>query len=156
MNIVTLVMRVIDPIRATWNRRDELGASLVEYALLLALIAVVALVALHFLGGSVANTLNSVGSSVNNPNRLTKRLHRPLVTSRHHERRETVNIVSLVMHVINPIRATWNRRDELGASLVEYALLLALIAVVALVALHFLGGSVANTLNSVGSSVNNP
>jgi pilus assembly protein Flp/PilA len=67
-----------------------------------------------------------------------------------------VNIVSLVMHVINPIRATWNRRDELGASLVEYALLLALIAVVALVALHFLGGSVANTLNSVGSSVNNP
>ena len=67
-----------------------------------------------------------------------------------------MNIVSLVMHVINPIRATWNRRDELGASLVEYALLLALIAVVALVALHFLGGSVANTLNRVGSSVNNP
>jgi pilus assembly protein Flp/PilA len=67
-----------------------------------------------------------------------------------------VNIVSLVMHVINPIRATWNRRDELGASLVEYALLLALIAVVALVALHFLGGSVANTLSSVGNNVNNP
>ena len=67
-----------------------------------------------------------------------------------------MNIVSLVMHVINPIRATWNRRDELGASLVEYALLLALIAVVALVALHFLGGSVANTLSSVGQSINAP
>ena len=67
VNIFTLVLRAIDPIRATWNRRDEVGASLVEYALLLALIAVVALVALHFLGGSVANTLNSVGSSVNNP-----------------------------------------------------------------------------------------
>jgi pilus assembly protein Flp/PilA len=67
VNIFTLVMRAIDPIRATWNRRDELGASLVEYALLLALIAVVALVALHFLGHSVANTLNSVGSSVNDP-----------------------------------------------------------------------------------------
>ena len=65
MNIVTLVLRAIDPIRATWNRRDEVGASLVEYALLLALIAVVALVALHFLGGSVANTLNNVGSSIN-------------------------------------------------------------------------------------------
>ncbi len=158
MNIFTLVLRVIDPIRTTWNRRDELGASLVEYALLLALIAVVALVALHFLGGSVANTLNSVGSSVNNPTRHRSRtgLRRSAIRSRHHERRETVNIVSLVMHVINPIRATWNRRDELGASLVEYALLLALIAVVALVALHFLGGSVANTLNSVGSSVNNP
>jgi len=67
VNIVSIVMGVIDPIRAAWNRRDEVGASLVEYALLLALIAVVALVALHFLGGSVANTLNSVGSSVNNP-----------------------------------------------------------------------------------------
>ena len=67
VNIVSFVMRVIDPIRATWNRRDEVGASLVEYALLLALIAVVALVALHFLGGSVANTLNNVGSSINNP-----------------------------------------------------------------------------------------
>ena len=67
-----------------------------------------------------------------------------------------MNIVSLVMHVINPIRATWNRRDEVGASLVEYALLLALIAVVALVALHFLGGSVSNTLNNVGSSIGNP
>ena len=68
MNIVLLVMRVIDPIRHTWNRRDEIGASLVEYALLLALIAVVALVALHFLGGSVSNTLNNVGGSINNPN----------------------------------------------------------------------------------------
>ena len=67
MNLVTLVMRVIDPVRNAWNRRDELGASLVEYALLLALIAVVAIVALHFLGGSVSNTLNSVGSSLNNP-----------------------------------------------------------------------------------------
>ena len=66
MNIFTLVARVIDPIRSTWNRRDEIGASLVEYALLLALVAVVALVALHFLGGSVANTLNSVGSSISN------------------------------------------------------------------------------------------
>jgi Flp pilus assembly pilin Flp len=69
---------------------------------------------------------------------------------------ETVNIVSLVMSVIDPIRRTWNRRDEVGASLVEYALLLALIAVIALVALHFLGGSVSNTLNNVGSSISNP
>ena len=65
MNIFSLVMRVIEPVRNTWNRRDEIGASLVEYALLLALIAVIALVALHFLGGSVANTLNNVGSSIN-------------------------------------------------------------------------------------------
>ena len=71
MNIVALVMRLVDPIRNSWsrrddvlNRRDEVGASLVEYALLLALVAVVAIVALKFLGGTVANTLNSVGSSL--------------------------------------------------------------------------------------------
>jgi pilus assembly protein Flp/PilA len=67
MNVVELVMRMVNPVRNLWNRRDEVGASLVEYALLLALIAVVAIVALHFLGGSVSNTLNSVGSSINNP-----------------------------------------------------------------------------------------
>ena len=67
MNIVSLVTRMVDPIRSMWNRRDQVGASLVEYALLLALIAVVAIVALHFLGGSVSNTLNSVGSSISNP-----------------------------------------------------------------------------------------
>ena len=71
-----------------------------------------------------------------------------------HTKGKTVNLFSLVMRVIDPIRTTWNRRDEIGASLVEYALLLALIAVIALVALHFLGGSVANTLNNVGSSIN--
>jgi len=66
IGIVEFVMRMVDPIRARWGR-DEAGASLVEYALLLALVAVVAIVALQFLGGSVANTLNSTGSSLNNP-----------------------------------------------------------------------------------------
>ena len=67
MNIVSLVTRMVDPIRNMWNKRDQIGASLVEYALLLALIAVVALVALHFLGSSVNNTLNNVANSVNAP-----------------------------------------------------------------------------------------
>ena len=67
MNIALFVMRMVDPIRRTWSRgKDELGASLVEYALLLALIAVVAIVALGFLGHSVSNTLNNVGSSLSN------------------------------------------------------------------------------------------
>jgi Flp pilus assembly pilin Flp len=38
----------------------------VEYALLLALIAVVAIGALTFLGGAVSNTLNNVGQQFNN------------------------------------------------------------------------------------------
>jgi pilus assembly protein Flp/PilA len=67
VNIVSLVTRMVDPIRNMWNKRDQIGASLVEYALLLALIAVVALVALHFLGGAVTNTLNNIANNVNNP-----------------------------------------------------------------------------------------
>jgi pilus assembly protein Flp/PilA len=67
VSIVMLVVRAADPLRSLWNRRDERGASLVEYALLLALMVVLAIVALVFLGGSVSNTLNSVGSSVATP-----------------------------------------------------------------------------------------
>jgi len=74
MNIVTIVMGLMNPFINAWDKRhdalrsrDDMGATLVEYALLLALIAVVAIVALHFLGGSVSNTLNNVGNSINNP-----------------------------------------------------------------------------------------
>ena len=47
--------------------KEERGASLVEYALLLALIAVVAIGALIFLGHTVNNTLNNVANAINNP-----------------------------------------------------------------------------------------
>jgi len=74
MNIVTVVMGLMNPFMNAWDKRndvlrsrDDSGATLVEYALLLALIAVVAIVALKFLGGSVSNTLNNVGNSINNP-----------------------------------------------------------------------------------------
>ena len=43
---------------------DEEGASLVEYALLVALIAVVALVAIRFLGNAVSDEFNSVGGEL--------------------------------------------------------------------------------------------
>jgi Flp pilus assembly pilin Flp len=46
------------------ERFDERGASLVEYALLLALIAIVAIGALIFLGHSVSNSLNNAGNAV--------------------------------------------------------------------------------------------
>jgi Flp pilus assembly pilin Flp len=46
---------------------EEAGASLVEYALLLALIAVVAITARVFLGGSVHNTLQNVGNNIATP-----------------------------------------------------------------------------------------
>jgi pilus assembly protein Flp/PilA len=43
--------------------KDE-GQGLVEYGLILAFIAVVAVLALTFLGGSVSNALSTVGNSV--------------------------------------------------------------------------------------------
>ena len=45
---------------------DERGASLVEYALLVALIAVVCIVAVTFLGTSAQSKFNTVGSSISN------------------------------------------------------------------------------------------
>ena len=45
-------------------RRDEEGQGLAEYALILTLIAIVAVVALIFLGGQVKTILSNVGASV--------------------------------------------------------------------------------------------
>lgn len=50
----------------TRARVSETGASMVEYALLLALIAAVAIGALVILGGSVGSSLNNVNSGINN------------------------------------------------------------------------------------------
>lgn len=46
-----------------WVNADD-GQGLTEYALILALIAVVAVVGLHFVGGKVSDVLSTVGSSV--------------------------------------------------------------------------------------------
>jgi pilus assembly protein Flp/PilA len=53
---------------ATWLRakaNDDRGASLVEYALLVALIAVVCIAAVTTLGTSASTKLNSAGTSIN-------------------------------------------------------------------------------------------
>jgi pilus assembly protein Flp/PilA len=52
---------------ATWIRahsKDERGASLVEYALLVALIAVVCIAAVSLLGSSAATKFSTVGSAI--------------------------------------------------------------------------------------------
>ena len=48
--------------------RDEEGATLVEYVLLVALIGVVAITAMRFLGGTAANKLNGVSANVSSSN----------------------------------------------------------------------------------------
>ena len=45
-------------------RRDEEGQGLAEYALILALIAIVCIAALIFLGGRLSVALSDVGSSI--------------------------------------------------------------------------------------------
>jgi Flp pilus assembly pilin Flp len=44
--------------------RDERGQGLAEYALILALIAIVSIVALIFLGDQIAGILSKIGESV--------------------------------------------------------------------------------------------
>jgi pilus assembly protein Flp/PilA len=44
--------------------RDDEGQGLAEYALILALIAVLAIVALAFLGGRINTVLSDIGNSV--------------------------------------------------------------------------------------------
>ena len=64
-----------------------------------------------------------------------------------------MNPVSYWKHFVAPyIHARID--DERGASLVEYALLVALIAVVCIAAITFLGHAASQRFSTVGSSVN--
>lgn len=52
--------------RLAWLRavRDEGGQGLAEYALILGLIAVVAIISLAFLGDSIANLMSYIGDTI--------------------------------------------------------------------------------------------
>ncbi len=54
--------------------------------------------------------------------------------------------------MLNALIALFNR-DEEGQGLAEYALILALIAIVAILALIFLGGAISGILNTIGKSI---
>ena len=55
--------RLYAPISSLFDR-DEMGQGLAEYALILALIAILAIVALIFLGGQISTVLSTVGTSI--------------------------------------------------------------------------------------------
>ena len=57
------------------------------------------------------------------------------------------------MDIIRYVQAHLNVKSDRGAALVEYALLLALIAVVCLLALKTLGTQASTKLSRVGSSI---
>ncbi len=57
--------------------------------------------------------------------------------------------------IVRYLQARLNLKSERGAALVEYALLLALIAVVCIAALKALGGDASDKFDSVGDSISN-
>ena len=57
-------MQVMHSFLSAIVTRDEEGQGLAEYALILALIAVIAIAALVFLGGQISSILSSVGNSI--------------------------------------------------------------------------------------------
>jgi Flp pilus assembly pilin Flp len=66
MDLITYWQRHCAPyVRARLANRSERGASLVEYALLIALIAVVCVGAIAFFGSRTSQKFSSVGSRVN-------------------------------------------------------------------------------------------
>ncbi len=65
MDLISYMKNVIVPwVKARTDAKTELGASLVEYALLVALIAVVCIVGITLLGGRANNKFSSVGSQL--------------------------------------------------------------------------------------------
>jgi len=44
--------------------RDDAGPTMAEYALIAALVAIACIVAFTFLGGSIGNRINQVGSNI--------------------------------------------------------------------------------------------
>ena len=54
--------RLADTVRRAWRESD--GQGLAEYALILALIAMIAIVALIFMGQQVSNKLSVIGSTI--------------------------------------------------------------------------------------------
>ncbi|MFN2606715.1 MAG: Flp family type IVb pilin [Acidimicrobiales bacterium] len=63
MDIVGFWQQMAVPFRARFGR-SERGAALVEYALLLALIAVVCIAALSLLGGNASTKFSKVATSI--------------------------------------------------------------------------------------------
>jgi len=67
VDLVTYWQRFCAPFLRARMARTERGATLVEYALLVALIAVVCIIAIGFIGTKASSQFNTVGSSIATP-----------------------------------------------------------------------------------------
>jgi pilus assembly protein Flp/PilA len=63
--MIQMISTYFDLIRAKLHREDEEGQTLVEYGLLLALIAIIVIVALLFLGPIISNIFSNVATQLN-------------------------------------------------------------------------------------------
>jgi len=64
-----------------------------------------------------------------------------------------MHLIGYWQHLVAPYLRARLGRDEHGASLVEYALLVALIAVICIVAIAFVGQSASSKFSNVGSNL---
>ena len=67
-------------------------------------------------------------------------------------KREVTNTVH-VHQLLAFVARSFERDDQDGQGLAEYALILGLIAMIAIVALIFIGGSISGALSTVGSTL---
>jgi Flp pilus assembly pilin Flp len=61
------MLTLLFAIRDRLSLSDDRGASMVEYALLVVLIAIIAIVAIRFAGTQVSTTFSTIGNSLANP-----------------------------------------------------------------------------------------
>jgi pilus assembly protein Flp/PilA len=59
-----LITTVRSVVSAIFDRDDERGQGLAEYALILALIAIVCIIALIFMGSQVSDKLSTIGATL--------------------------------------------------------------------------------------------
>ncbi len=69
------------------------------------------------------------------------------------EKRQMSEFVTKQIVAVQMLVARLKERSEEGQGMVEYALILAFIAILVIVALKFLQPAISNTLNNVGNSL---
>jgi len=79
----------------------------------------------------------------------------PHNTTRHpqEEKKQMSEFVTEKIVAVQMLVARFKERSEEGQGMVEYALILAFIAILVIVALKFLQPAISNTLNNVGNSL---
>ena len=151
--------------------KDEAGASMVEYILLVALIALAVIAAVVFLKDQVNGKFNDAGSKLSSsgaerrPQESAGSRSDPQVRrgSRRWSYRYNTNpgraarISEGAIHMNLFVTRTWLEakfaKDERGASMVEYILLVALIALAVIAAVVFLKNQVNSKFNDAGSKL---